>query len=207
MMQRWPFILVLSLVLMISTMGMLNFGHRTPILEDGQSMELLIGPDYSKRVLPLLKKAQKRLWVGVYVASYYPERPFSIQNQFLKALVEAYKNGVDVKVVLDESYEWDVEKHGYSKERSTKNDAVFNYLKDNGVPVLMDSFEQIMHGKFIVIDDQWVVLGSTNWTYSALSKNVEVSTLIQNEAINSKMEDLFSELWNQSEKGQKIHFR
>lgn len=202
----WPVLWCALIASIFSTLGMLNFGQAAPVLKEGESIDLLIGPEYSKKVLPLIKSAKKKVWVGVYVASYYEDRSFGIQNQFMKALVDAYKKGVDVKVVLDESLDWDSTKNGYSDKRSTKNDAVFNYLKKHGVPVLFDSTEQTMHGKFVIVDDQWVVLGSTNWTYSALSKNVEISTITNNEQINREMEDFFEILWKQSEKGQKVSF-
>ena len=193
---------VLLIATMFTVLGLLNFGQRVPELKEGEAVELILGPEYPEKVHPLLKSAQKRLWLAVYVASYHEDRTFSIQNKFFQTLVERYKKGVDVRVILDESYDWDSAKNRPSKKRSTKNDAVFQYLKNNGVPVFMDSYDQIMHGKFVVIDDLWIVLGSTNWTYSALSKNVEVSTIIKNREINQQMEEFFQKLWNQSEKGQ-----
>jgi len=109
-------------------------------------------------------------------------------------------------VILDESYDWDSQNNRPSEARSDKNDEVFQYLKAQGIPVQMDSFEQTMHGKFLMIDDAWVVLGSTNWTYSALSKNVEVSVLMQNDELCYELSNFFEMLWNQSEKGQVIQF-
>lgn len=187
--------------------GMLSFGSHSPKLKQNESVDLLFGPEYAEKVLSLVQSAQKRCWVAVYVASYSDSFEFSIQNRLFQALVERFKKGVDVKVILDESNEWDVLKNRPSEKRSTKNDAVFQYLNDNGVPVLMDSPSQTMHGKFVVVDDLWVVLGSTNWTYSALSKNVEVSTILKNESLNAEMQIFFEKLWNQSEKGQIVDFK
>lgn len=186
---------------------MLSFGSHSPKLKQNESVDLLFGPEYAEKVLSLVQSAQKRCWVAVYVASYSDSFEFSIQNRLFQALVERFKKGVDVKVILDESNEWDVLKNRPSEKRSTKNDAVFQYLNDNGVPVLMDSPSQTMHGKFVVVDDLWVVLGSTNWTYSALSKNVEVSTILKNESLNAEMQIFFEKLWNQSEKGQIVDFK
>lgn len=186
---------------------MLSFRSESTSLLQNESVDLLLGPEYAKKVLPLIQSAQKRCWVAVYVASYSDSFEFSIQNRLYKALVERFKKGVDVRIILDESYEWDVMKGKPSDKRSTKNDVVFQYFKENGVPVLMDSPDQTMHGKFVVVDDSWVVLGSTNWTYSALSKNVEVSSILKNEALNQEMQNFFKTLWNQSEKGQIVSFK
>lgn len=191
---------------MFTVMGMLSFGARPTTHHQKEMVDLLLGPEYAEKVLPLIQSAQKRCWVAVYVASYSDSFEFSIQNRLYRALVDRHKKGVDVKVILDESYEWDVRKNRPSDKRSTKNDVVFQYLKSNGVPVLLDSPEQTMHGKFVVVDDSWVVLGSTNWTYSALLKNVEVSSILKNEALNLEMQNFFKNLWKQSEKGQTVSF-
>ena len=65
----------------------------------------------------------------------------------------------------------------------TKNEAAFLFLKKNGVEVSYDSNERVLHSKLIVIDSSVTILGSTNWTYSALRKNHESSVIISSPEI------------------------
>ncbi|MBF0199564.1 MAG: hypothetical protein HQL32_17745 [Planctomycetes bacterium] len=135
--------------------------------------KLILGSEYPDRVLSLMSQAKKRIYLCMYVASYQKERSYALENRLLKALATSYKKGVDVRVVLDASLEWDPKAGRMSGPRSKKNDKAYGYLKSQGVPVRYDSLEQTMHAKSLVIDEDLVVMGSTNWTYSALKKNVD----------------------------------
>lgn len=77
-----------------------------------------------------------------------------------EALVNAQKRGVEVKVILDKS-----------QRKSPHSN--YNYLKEQGVPVRINSHYAIMHNKFMVIDRKMVELGSFNYTKAAEEKNAE----------------------------------
>ena len=172
--------------------------QREPSEDSG--VELLAGESYAKRVEELILSARSKVWVAMYVANYQGDRFGAAENKLFQALAKIHSKGVDVKVVLDRGMEWDKAKAQLSKERSDKNDAAFEYLKSKGIPVRWDSADQIMHAKFLVVDERFAVVGSHNWTYSALAKNVEVSVLLSRESDSAPVGKLFTELWEKCSK-------
>ncbi|MDY0882328.1 phospholipase D family protein [Dongia soli] len=77
-----------------------------------------------------------------------------------KALADAYRRGVDVKVILD-------------KSQATAKYTGATYLQNAGVPVAIDYKVAIAHNKVIVIDGSTVITGSFNFTKAAQEKNAE----------------------------------
>jgi phosphatidylserine/phosphatidylglycerophosphate/cardiolipin synthase-like enzyme len=134
----------------------------------------------------------------MYVTSYQSDRGYAIENKMLKALVEAHRSGIDVRVVVDEGYQWDTKTHRMSSRRSKKNDNAVAYLHQNGVEVRRDDPDRIMHGKFMVVDEDIAVIGSHNWTYSALKKNVEVSVLLKGQDDVEELSRHYQALWKRS---------
>ncbi|WP_018249064.1 phospholipase D-like domain-containing protein [Orenia marismortui] len=55
-----------------------------------------------------------------------------------------------------------------------------------------------MHRKEIVIDNQIVITGSANFTYSGLSKNIERMLIIEETETANKLFNEFNDLWKQS---------
>lgn len=80
----------------------------------------------------------------------------------VKALMEAQRRGVDVRVVLD-----DRGNHGKA------NVAAINLLLGAGIQVRSISRYAIHHDKYIVIDGQTVQTGSFNYTQAAARANSE----------------------------------
>ena len=48
--------------------------------------------------------------------------------------------------------------------------------------------------KLLIIDDETVIMGSTNWTYNALTKNHEVSVLIRSPEMAKALTDYFAKV-------------
>ena len=72
---------------------------------------------------------------------------------------------------------WEKGKKG--KKTARRSQEAYELLKKNGVPVYYDSKDRITHNKILVIDNYITIVGSTNWTYSALKKNHEASVMIK----------------------------
>jgi len=54
-----------------------------------------------------------------------------------------------------------------------------------------------MHNKFAVIDGEFVITGSFNWTYQAGSHNQENICVIDNQYYIDKYTNEFNRLWKQ----------
>ncbi len=86
----------------------------------------------------------------------------------VKALINARKRGVDVKVVVDEK-----------GNRGKASVAAMNLLVNAGIPVRTVSKFKILHDKVIISDKNTVETGSYNFSQSANSANSENAILIQ----------------------------
>ncbi len=86
-----------------------------------------------------------------------------------EAVVQAHKRGVDVRVIVDQSQVGD-------KYTSA------TFLKNAGIPVVVDDQPAIAHNKVMIFDQQAVFTGSFNFTRSAQSRNTENGIIIRGDA-------------------------
>ena len=87
-----------------------------------------------------------------------------------KALVEAHRRDVKVKVILD---------HSQRTEKYSEAD----FLKNSGIPTLIDARHAIAHNKIIIIDQYVVLTGSFNFTKAAEEHNAENLLVINDPAL------------------------
>lgn len=131
-------------------LGLLLAGQS--FLAAGATVEAAFSPGEAPvLVLRQIQEAQS----SIFVAAYSFTSP-----EVAAALVKAYRRGVAVKVVLDDSQRG---------ERYTSA----TYLANAGIPVRIDSAHAIQHNKYMVIDRAHVQTGSFNYTRSAAERNAE----------------------------------
>jgi len=111
--------------------------------------------------------------------SALPGQPASEINVLVEDLISAHKRGLKVRVILDQT-------EGFT---DSANDAAAQYLRENGVEVLRDDLATQTHAKLVVIDDDKVVVGSTNWTQPAAEEGNEASVLITSREVNKVYQD------------------
>ena len=144
--------------------------------------------NYATILCELLRCAQQSVHVVMYRASYYPAYPESVSNTILQALVSAAGRGLDVKVLLDDC--------AYYPDSARANLEAALYLHLQGVEVRFDDPAQTTHAKLVIIDEESVILGSTNWNYYSLEKNNEVDlALIDLPSVATHFESYFHLLW------------
>ena len=100
-----------------------------------------------------------------------------------KALVDAHRRGVKVQVILD---------HSQRTEKYSEAD----FLKNSGIPTLIDSRHAIAHNKIMIIDDCVVVTGSFNFTKAAEEHNAE-NLLVINDPVLARQ---YVENWHAHER-------
>jgi phosphatidylserine/phosphatidylglycerophosphate/cardiolipin synthase-like enzyme len=109
------------------------------------------------------------------VVSMFLFAPGDHQNnratQVKEALIDATKRGVQVRLFLEVS-----DGEDFSTEA---NRAVAEELSRQGITVQFDSPTRTTHTKLVIIDQHYVLLGSHNFTHSALRHNNEASVLIE----------------------------
>ncbi len=111
-----------------------------------------------------------------------------------KALVDAYKRGVKVEVILD-------------KSQRTEKYSSADFVLHAGIPTRIDPQHAIAHNKIMVIDGEVVITGSFNFTKAAETNNAENLLVIRDNALadkfttNWKIHAAHSEVYESKEKG------
>jgi phospholipase D len=88
-------------------------------------------------------------------------------------LIGARRRGVDVQAVLDR----------VNQQARNGREGSANILVAAGIPIWIDRPAGIEHNKIMVIDDDLVVGGSCNFTYSAQHRNAENMTLTRSSVV------------------------
>ncbi|MEJ2629621.1 MAG: phospholipase D family protein [Acidihalobacter sp.] len=88
-------------------------------------------------------------------------------KSILRALVQAHKRGVNVKIILD-------------KSNKSRRYSGATYVYNAGIPVWIGYRPAIAHNKVMIIDGKNIITGSFNFTKSAQTRNAENVLLIQN---------------------------
>jgi len=142
----------------------------------------LVDGDYYPQVHQALITAKKSIMCVMYMANIDPKYNKGWEYNLVNDLISAHRRGVAVTVILDQNTMfWEEGKKGKKIERRSQE--AYELLKKNGVPVYYDSNDRVTHCKILVIDNYITIVGSTNWTYSALKKNHEASVLIKSRSV------------------------
>ena len=149
----------------------------SPALADGITFQDAFSPHQG--ATELIVKAVGEAKKSIHVAAYsFTSRPIA------SALAAAHDKGVDVEVVLDKS-----QKKGW----------VVQYLKDHKIPTRINYQYNIMHDKFVVIDEKTLELGSFNYTRAAENNNAENVLVIHGaKKIIKDYDQQWEKLWGES---------
>ena len=108
---------------------------------------------------------------------------FVPDDETVKALCDAARRGVDVKLLLpgttDSTLTLDAGRHYYSK------------LLKSGVKIY-ELRKVLLHAKTAVVDGAWSTVGSTNMDFWSFSSNDEVNAVILNKEFAAEMEKMFA---------------
>jgi cardiolipin synthase len=138
----------------------------------------------------------------VYVTNAY----FVPDRQFLAALTDAARRGVDVRLILPSTTDsWLVLNAGRS---------YYSDLLEAGVKIY-ERRNQLLHAKSVVIDGVWSTIGSTNLDWRSFLHNQEVNAVILGPEFGAQMRRIFegdlaqsnaitAELWRQRSLGSRF---
>ena len=156
---RTRLVLLLSLVLV----GCQGSGHVQTRRAQGPvcAVYFSLHGGCTQEVAEALRQAQQSVLVQAYSFTSTP---------IAQALVEAYRRGVKVEVILDRSQQTD--------RRSSAQ-----LLAQAGVPLDIDAAHAIAHNKVMVIDGQTILSGSFNFTEAAEDRNAENLLVIRDAAL------------------------
>jgi cardiolipin synthase A/B len=104
----------------------------------------------ASKIKTLIESAKKTLKVAMFMWT---------RRDFAEAVVAAAKRGVNVEVFLDST----------SVKGAGKKTAKF--LQQNKIQVKVNTGKDLLHHKFMYIDEHTLVNGSANWTKAAFTQN------------------------------------
>ncbi len=149
-------------------------------LVGGQNVELWLLPDPRGHALTELRKKIRTATRSIRIALFTFTHPGLADE-----LIEAHQRGVAVSLVVDMQSAF-----GASAKTIEK-------LKKANVPVLLSQGPQLLHHKFIYIDEQTLVTGSANWTKAAFYKNSDC--VLSLNPLNAEQKNFMAKLWRQIE--------
>jgi phosphatidylserine/phosphatidylglycerophosphate/cardiolipin synthase-like enzyme len=157
-----------------------------------EDVQLVTDAQYFPAAKKMIQESKRSVQVMMFEMGYYDEHPSTPSNLLIKELIHAKKRGVKVEVILEARE---------GEDRTTKrNRHTGKILSDGGVEVIYDSLSKTTHAKGMVVDGQLTLLGSTNWTYHALTENHEVSVLIRSKEVAKELIDYFNKVKASSRK-------
>ncbi len=138
----------------------------TTIKQDSIVIENYFSPEdpIVQRLTKLIKNASKTIYFAAFVFT---------DKDIADALVYAREKGVIVYGVIE----------SYNVREGSDTYNIYEYLRDHGVAVKKDMNKYTMHLKLIIIDNETVITGSYNPTYSARTRNDENIVIIHSREI------------------------
>ena len=173
------------IVLINGFLLLLLFIHLVPSFGlPAQDVQLVLDAQYVQVAQKMIKEAQESIQVMMFEMRYYDEHPNTPSNLLIKELIDAKKRGVKTEVILEVRED---------EDRTTQtNRRTGKMLSEGGVEVIYDPLFKTTHAKVMVVDGELSLLGSTNWTYYALTSNNEASVLIRSKEVAKELVDYFN---------------
>ena len=127
---------------------------------------------YEPAVIKLLDNSQESIVMSMYSISPSSGDKNPVRL-LLNDVLEARARGVSVTMYLNTRFmDDDTNKVSFIKS------PIFKELKDAGCEIYLMPESRRLHDKLIIVDSRYVVVGSSNWSNSALRRNFESNTLI-----------------------------
>lgn len=125
-------------------------------------------------VLPLLRRAKKYIYIPAFIIS---------DSRVSDELIKAQSRGVDVKLIVDSL-------------NATNTHSKHKEMRSAGIPVKTENFAGKMHSKSVIVDDEYLIIGSMNFSYSGENKNDENLVLLKNPDAAKFYREFFLYQWN-----------
>ncbi len=138
--------------------------------------EILISGEFSKKMIPLIKKAKRSIDIIVFDWGWYADEMGEQIQIFNNAIFNANKHGVKVRALV--------------QKRLVKV-----ILESLGIESKVLHSKYLLHIKLMIIDGEIAVLGSHNYTKNAFNLNYEVSVIIKDSKSLDRLKEYFKNLY------------
>lgn len=139
------------------------------------SVEVYFSPQdkSSFRIIELIKETKHYIYIPTFLITH---------TQISNELIFAKKRGVDVRIIMDANNVYTTHtKHAF--------------LRANGIPLKVENYAGKLHSKAMIIDDEYIIAGSMNFSNSGENKNDENLLVIKNSELAKSYKKFFLYLW------------
>lgn len=147
------------------------------VLNDGTEIEVFFSPQGNvipNVIRPLINNAKSEINIPIF---------YLTDKDITGDLIKAHYRGVSVRVLIDATSA----QNGYSKHE---------ILRAVGIPVKVENWGGKMHMKSIIVDKEYVVVGSMNFTSAGTRTNDENTIVFRNSYYANEANDNFDILWD-----------
>lgn len=125
------------------------------------------------RIVQLIQNSKHYVYIPTFLITH---------TQIANELIKADKRGVDVKIIMDANNVF---------TRNSKHEK----LRLAGIPVKIENYAGKLHSKTMIIDDEYIIMGSMNFSNSGENRNDENMLVINNPALTKDYKIFFQYLW------------
>lgn len=170
-------LIVLLLLLAAGLVCYIAFLPPVPCAGCNAKVDFVFSPDAQADVISFIRSAEESIDIEMYVFT---------SEDIIRELGEARERGVVVRVIMEPRIE------------DSRKEKVFETLQALGVDVRWASMEfKLTHSKFVIVDGKKALVGSINFSASALNYNREAAVEVEGEKI-AEIVSVFEEDWNKA---------
>lgn len=164
---------------------------RTDALNDRPARPATVGVVRNSGYLALASGLIERARTQVLVQMFFMTSPGtdSPGDRLIDAMVAAVARGVDVRLIIDTDLEDDY--HGASRVNAES----LARLEASGLSYRLDDLGTTSHSKVMLIDGDQMLIGSHNWTTSAMYLLDETSLYLESAPLAAQQSARFEHLW------------
>ena len=128
----------------------------------------------TKEILPIINNAKSYIYIPVF---------YITKKELVNELIAAHNRGVEVKIINDAT-------------NASNKYTIHHQLREAGIKVKTENYAGKLHSKAMIIDDEYSIIGSMNFTNSGEKRNDENVVIIKDEEIAQYLKSTFLKLWD-----------
>ena len=143
----------------------------------GTELEIYFSPQdkaLANAVIPLINNAKKYIYIPTFVLT---------EKRVTEALIKAKNRGVEIGIIMD------------AVNASIKHTKHWE-LRNAKIPVKTENYAGKMHSKSMIVDDEYTIIGSMNFSNSGENRNDENLIVIKNKNIAKFYKEFFLYQWS-----------
>ena len=144
----------------------------------------LLGDQYYPALIDLIKQAKVSIDVAQYNFTFRRWERNNCITQITEALMTAQRRGVIVRVLFSNQ--------SINHAITQANQRTLKKLGSAGVQAKMTMINPVLHAKLIIVDNEFVMIGSHNLTGRSLLSNYETSVILRSREVAQTYKDYFN---------------